>query len=44
MSSVTMFVMTNHLGPALLVAAVAIGLTVRVTVLLSQKNRIFPHR
>jgi hypothetical protein len=44
MNILTVFTMTNHMGPALLVAAIAIGLTVRVAVLLSQKDHTFPHR
>jgi len=44
MSVVSMYVMADHVGAALLVAALAIGLTIRVAVLLSQKNRTFPHR
>lgn len=44
MSHLPLFVMANHTGAALLVAAIAIGLTIRVAVLLSQKNHTFPHR
>lgn len=44
MNVVSMFVMADHVGAALLLAAIAIGLTVRVAVLLSQKNHTFPHR
>ena len=44
MSNLTLLVMANHMGAALLVAAIAVGLTIRVAVLLSQKDHIFPHR
>jgi hypothetical protein len=36
--------MANHVGAMLLVAAIAIGLTVRIAALVSQKHRIFPRR
>jgi len=44
MNLLATFVMANHMGAALLIAATAIGLTVRVAALLSQKDHIFPRR
>jgi hypothetical protein len=43
MSILSTFVMADHLGAALLAAAIAIGVTVRIAVLFSQKRRTFPH-
>jgi hypothetical protein len=44
MNILATFTMSDHLGPAVLLAAIVIGLTVRVVLLLSQKREIFPHR
>lgn len=41
---VSLFAASNNTGVALIVAAIAIGVTVRVALLLSQKHDIFPRR
>lgn len=44
MNEVATVVLADHMGAALLVAAIIIGLTVRIAVMVSQKHRTFPHR
>jgi hypothetical protein len=44
MDFVSLFAAGNNMGVALLAVAIAIGVTVRVALLLRQKHDIFPRR